>query len=305
MDLGVAINIRETVSEITQIAETACKGGVDRLWITDFPATRLAPIIAGYLAEKIKNCRIGVGLISPLLHRPSQILQFMKTLVKHYGECFDILLGPGDRLLLKKIGVSYSDAKSIVPRMVDFATKIKNGMREEGIDTSIWMGAQGPKMIKASINVDGVLLNYADPKMIQWAIGELLEKQTDFSIGVFPPTYITDSLNCSAIRGFMISATVVALGLVRSVAIKFGIEAKLTKVRELVRTKGAIDDEVIESFGEDLVQKFGLCGDSKIINAFLEEMEQIEVDSVVFGPPLGTKLTQVQKLVEELTSFGR
>ncbi len=80
MEWGIAINLREHVSEIIEKAVVADKGGIDTVWLTDYPATRFSPILSSMIAKNTKNCRIGVGLLSPLIYSSSHILQIMTTL---------------------------------------------------------------------------------------------------------------------------------------------------------------------------------------------------------------------------------
>jgi len=86
---GIAINLREPVSEIVEKAVVADSGGIDSIWITDYPAVRISPILASAIAQKTERCRIGVGLLSPLIYPPKQIVQYMSTLIKHYGNRFE------------------------------------------------------------------------------------------------------------------------------------------------------------------------------------------------------------------------
>ena len=189
MEWGIAINLRESVAEIVEKAVVADDGGIHTVWLTDFPATRFSPALASVVAEKTKHCRIGVGLLSPLLYSPSHIVQMMSTLIETHGEGFDLLLGPGDRTKLREIGVSFGLVSTIVERMTDAVMKIREGLNEYP-DCRIFLGAQGPKMIKASTYSDGVLLNYSDPEMIQWAMSLLEESRDPFMIGIFPPSLV-------------------------------------------------------------------------------------------------------------------
>ncbi len=185
MEWGIAINLRELVSEIVEKAVAADQGGIDTIWVTDFPATRLSPVLASTIAQNTKNCRIGVGLLSPLIYSPAHILQMMTTLIEMHGERFDLLLGPGDRPKLRDIGVEYGDISTLVERMRDSVTTVREGLKEYDA-TRVFLGAQGQKMIEASTCSNGVLLNYSDSEMIQWAITTLGKRPQSFKIGVFP-----------------------------------------------------------------------------------------------------------------------
>ena len=206
--------------------------------MTDFPATRLSPVLASVVAKNTKNSRIGIGLLSPLIYSPSHIIQMMTTLIETYGERFDLLLGPGDRIKLGEIGVSYGDITTLVTRMNDSVTMIRRGLSEYE-ECKVFVGAQGSKMIELSTCSDGVLLNYSDSEMIQWAISHLKDKPTGFTIGIFPPSLIGSSKPCDEHIGIKTSAAVVALGLSPSLMRRFGLiedlQPAILKMKELRR----------------------------------------------------------------------
>ena len=127
MKWGIALNVRDTISETIVKAQIADKGGIDEIWVTDFPALRYAPTVAAAIAERTNDCRIGVGLVSPLLYSSSHILQFMNTLIESHGERFDLLLGPGDRFALESIGISLTP-KEILEKIKTALNTIKSGL---------------------------------------------------------------------------------------------------------------------------------------------------------------------------------
>ncbi|MGY5860329.1 MAG: LLM class flavin-dependent oxidoreductase [Candidatus Thorarchaeota archaeon] len=296
MEWGIAINLREPVSEIIEKTVEADQGGIDTVWVTDFPATRFSPVLASVIAQNTKNCRIGVGLLSPLLYSPEHILQMMTTLIELYGERFDLLLGPGDRPKLRDIGVEYGQISTIVERMCDSVTTIREGL-EEYKDCRIIMGAQGPKMIASSICSDGVLLNYSDLEMIQWAISILKDRPTGFNIGVFPPSLIGSSKSCSEHIGIKTSAAVVALGLSSSVMREFGLIDDLMPALEKMKKQG-LTNEIVEMIDQSILDRFSLCGNTELTIERILDIQRLGVDMIVYGPPLGTSLKGVKRLID-------
>jgi len=296
MDWGIAINLREPVSEIVEKAVAADQGGIDAIWVTDFPATRLSPVLASVVAENTENCRIGVGLLSPLIYSSSHILQMMTTLIETYGERFDLLLGPGDRVKLGEIGISYGEVSTLVTRMRDAAVSIREGLSEYK-ECRVIMGAQGPRMTMASIRSDGVLLNYSDPEMIQWAISLLKERPTGFKIGVFPPSLIGSSKSCSEHIGIKTSAAVVALGLSHSIMRRFGLIDDLQPALEKMKKQG-LTKEVVEMIDKNILSRFSLCGSVESTIEKIIGYQRMGVDMVVYGPPQGSTRRGVDDLVK-------
>ena len=297
MRWGVALNVRDDMSETLRKSEIADKGGLDQVWVTDFPALRYAPAVAAAIAERTKSCRIGVGLVSPILYSSTHIAQFMSTLVDSYGKRFDLLLGPGDKLALDSIGVSYS-SKLMVDKTVHALKEIKKELSEGGHNCSVLLGAQGPIMINASLNADGVLLNYSDLEMVEWALSQIkTEIPKDFHLGIFPPTFVGDCENIESNQGISLSAAMVAIGLNSKVSESFGLRDQIEAARRLMKIRGRIDVEVVKSLRKDILQRFAFCGTREQLADYMKALEKLGISRIVFGPPQGIRKNGVKILV--------
>lgn len=303
MKWGVALNVRESVSESMRKAEIADQGGIDQVWVTDFPSAQYAPAVASAIAERTKSCRIGVGLVSPLLYSSTQIVQFMSTLADSYGERFDLLLGPGDKLALSSIGVSYS-SKQMVDRTTSALEEIKQGLSEVGHSCSVLLGAQGPIMIKASLKADGVLFNYSDLELVEWALNQIRnEVPADFQLGVFPPTYVGDCQDIMTIESISSSAAMVAIGLSRVVSESFGFHDRLQAARVLMKEHRQFNMEVANSLGSEILRRFAFCGTGEQLRDYIEALEKMGFASIVFGPPQGIRNHGVEILVKVKSTY--
>ncbi|MGY5855377.1 MAG: LLM class flavin-dependent oxidoreductase [Candidatus Thorarchaeota archaeon] len=303
MRWGVALNVRENMTESLRKAEIADKGGLDQVWVTDYPALRYAPAVAAAIAERTKSCRIGVGLVSPLLYSSTHIVQFMSTLVDTYGTRFDLLLGPGDKLALDSIGLSYS-SKSMVDKTAHALDEIKQGLTEAGHGCSVLLGAQGPSMIKTSLKADGVLLNYSDLEMAEWALDQIKnEVPSGFQLGLFPPTYVGDCQDIIANQSISYSAAMVAIGLSRVVSDSFGLLDRIQTARLLMKEHGQINMEVVNSLGREVLQRFVFCGTSEQLSSYMKALEKMGFASIVFGPPQGIRKKGVEILVKAKSKY--
>lgn len=297
MKWGVALNVRDGLTNTLQKAEVADQGGIDQIWVTDFPAVRYAPAVAAAIAERTKSCRIGVGLVSPLLYSTTHIEQFMSTLTDSYGERFDLLLGPGDKHALAGIGVS-SLSKSMVDKTSEAIEKIRHNLSEMGHSCSTFLGAQGPLMIRASLKAHGVLLNYSDIQMAEWALNQIKsDMPRGFHVGVFPPSYIGECQDIEANQAVSYSAAMVAIGLSHTVSDSFGLREHIGRARVLMKERGQIDADVMAALGKETLQRFAFCGTSERLNEYIKELEKIGINSIVFGPPQGIRKKGVEILV--------
>ncbi|MFW9961802.1 MAG: LLM class flavin-dependent oxidoreductase [Candidatus Thorarchaeota archaeon] len=294
---GIAINLREPVSEIVEKAVVADRGGIDSIWITDYPAVRVSPILASAIAQKTERCRIGVGLLSPLIYPPKQIVQYMSTLIKHYGNRFDLLIGPGDKNRLTDIGVGFGKGSAITDRLAESLESIRKGLIDYE-DCRVLLAAQGAKMIEISRNSDGVLLNYSDPEMIKWARETLGNTPDTFEIGVFPPTFIGEAVQCEEQSSIRTAAGIVALGVSSSTRKRFGLNQMLQPALSLLKERGSIDESVINLINQSVINRFCVCETIEGVCNRMSQFRNLGATLVVFGPPQGATLDGVKQLIQ-------
>jgi hypothetical protein len=221
----------------------------------------------------------------------------MTTLTESYGERFDLLLGPGDRYALESIGIE-SSPKISLKKTKEALREIRGGLSELGHNCRVLLGAQGPKMIEASLDADGVLLNYTDLEMAKWAVDQIGDRITEnFQLGLFPPALIGP---CERIRdnpAISHSAAMVAIGLGKSVADEFGLSSSLDGARKLLKEHREINEEVIAAVGEEILKRFAFCGTQEQLKEYTNELEKIGYLNVVFGPPVGMSKKGVETLL--------
>jgi hypothetical protein len=275
----------------------ADRGGMDSVWITDYPAVRLSPVLASIIAQATEQIRISVGLLSPFIYPSAQIVQFMSTLISHHGDRFDLLIGPGDKTRLADIGIDLGSGASAVRKMAKSIANIQNGLLDHK-DCHIFLAAQGKKMIETSTASDGVILNYSDVEMIRWAIARLGDRPDSFELGVFPPTLIVDSVQQNDPYGIRASAGIVALGMSPSMIRRFGLSKSLDSAASLLREKGKVDEDVINLIDKSVTDRFCIYGDIKGVCNRLKLLQDVGVKTVVFGPPQGTTFEGIKQIVQ-------
>ena len=153
-------------------------------------------------------------------------------------------------------------------------------------------------MIAASGVADGVLLNYSDPEMIQWAINLVKDRPKDFLFGAFPPSILQSKPDDPLSQELRISAAIVALGLSKSVATQFKLLDSLSTAKRILLEKGVIDNDVVDSIPDDVLRKFGLGATETGFCEYVRSLKHVGIDLVTFGPPIGMKKKTIQKIAE-------
>jgi alkanesulfonate monooxygenase SsuD/methylene tetrahydromethanopterin reductase-like flavin-dependent oxidoreductase (luciferase family) len=299
VEWGIALGALADPEEVLEGAIIADKAGAAHVWLIDFPSSQYSTVMAASVADKI-SCRIGVGLLSPLLYPGTQIARALSTLAETYGERFDLLIGAGDRLAIKSTGSGIMAGGSVIETVETAVSQIRGSLEGEGHRCTIWVGAQGPKMIASARSGDGVLLNHSDPEVIEWALGVLGPTKKGYRIGVFPPSCVHEPSKPALCDSYRYAAAIVGTGMSRATVTALGLGDNLDRAIDLVKSKKGIDKEVIETLGDDLLNRFGVHSPPQNIQEYLRTLEGKGVDTVVFGPPIDRSPKYVQRLVGQL-----
>jgi len=296
MDWGIAVNVHERYPHTVKLANQANTAGMSYIWIVDFPAPRFAPAVAVKIAS-MTSSRIGIGLLPSSIYEPEYVVRFVETLTIEFGNRFDLLIGPGDKEALGAIGKKNWVPSEIVKKTVDSALIIKHELEKLDIDCPVWLAAQGPKMIAESRKVDGVLLNLTDPAMVKWASEILGKRDTSFRVGVFSPTKITESSTDSPPNDFLYSAAIVALGASKSLMHQLGIKDTIQSARKIYSEDNELSSKVLDEIGVDNLLKWGFFLTPEGLVHSLHQLEEIGIDTVIFGPPISHSKSSVNLLL--------
>ncbi len=297
MRYAAAINVYESLQDTLEMATIFDKGGLDQVWIVDFPAPRFAPTVALKVAS-ITNLRIGIGLISSQIYDLDHVVRWLETLVEEFGPRFDLLIGPGDRSSLARIGQKKWIAKQIMEHTINVGIKIKEKTTKLNLGSSILLGAQGPQMIRESRNLDGVLLNVSDPKMVKWAADIMKPIDDSFQFGVFAPTEVVSHSNETSSAEFNYSSAIVALGAPKALLQEFGLEDIIAKARSVRANNGKLSQEVLNTIGLDIIHRWGFFTTPEKIEGSLAALSAHGVNSIVFGPPLSHNKVSASLLIK-------
>jgi hypothetical protein len=242
-----------------------------------------------------------LGLLSPFLHTPNQIASSLITLIEFYGNRFELCIGPGDRDQLRRAGILISSYGKSIPKLILKAKEsIVKEFSKKRIKIPIWLGAQGPKILKLSKFFDGVLLNYANPSFIEWALKEMnLPNKRSIQIGIYAPSYVYSEKKEELCTLLQVSSLIVASGASKTVLKRLGIYNKVDVVRQKL-IKGLTPEDVLNEFPIEMVKKFAIFMHSSKLNEYLLELKDLGIKHVVFGYPQNFSLDTIKDLANAL-----
>lgn len=298
MKYGLGLNANETVEEVVEKAVEAEKLGFDYVWISDLPSQRYAPVLAVAVAENTKRIRIGLGLLSPLLHKPFQIAGSVIDLVELYGERFELCIGPGDMDQLRRVGAIPYPRKAIPSLLLKARNEIIKELLRRRLTVKLWLGAQGPNVLRLARFFDGILLNYSSPEMVEWAIVETgLSERDEVEIGVYTPSYVYRERNEEAHLLLKVSSAIVALGASKPVLRKLGCYEVIANVKEKLK-QGLTPEELLKYIPGEVLEKFGVSMYVDSLPSYISALSRKGVKQIVFGYPQNLSLKTIRSLSE-------
>ncbi|MEM2510370.1 MAG: LLM class flavin-dependent oxidoreductase [Candidatus Methanomethylicia archaeon] len=299
---GLSINPHETIQKIVEKSIEMEKLSFDYVWVTDTSLKSDFYTVASIIAEKTSNIRIGIGLLSPLLYTSSQIAKNIIMLTKQYGDRFELCIGPGDRGQLKRVGIQLSKVKRIPELLLRVEWEINVSFKQEKLEIPIWLGAQGPRMLRIAKFFHGVLLNYADLELIKWAVKEMdLPYSHSVQIGIYAPSYVYTCKDKQLYDLLKLSSITVALGTVKSVLERIGLYEEILKIKRELRSGVALKD-IVNIVPEEVIEKFSIHMPSNTLKNYLLKLKEIGIKHVVFGYPQNISKETIRTLMLSISS---
>jgi 5,10-methylenetetrahydromethanopterin reductase len=288
MDIGVNINGELAYERIREGARVSEKMGYTNIWVGEsIHFKHPFPVITA-IAKETKSIKVGSGIISYFFNRGLHIKKAFETLVETYGERFTIAIAPGDMNSLRESGI---EPGKPLKKLKETITELKASKKLE--NTPVYAGASGPKMIEiGSQHADGVLLNYAYPDYIEWAMKHILRKTY---VGVYAPALLTPDDDNE--KAALIASAYVAAGSNKSFQEEFRLTQEVEEVRKTLSEKRFKDLSDKKDF---LLDRFVLHGDENTIVDRIREFEKMGVDQVILGSPFTYNHESIKALARAL-----
>ncbi len=286
MELGLNFNGDRQFNEITDGAAKAESLGYSNIWVGEsIHFSHPFPVIAS-IAHRTEKIRVGSGIVSYFFNRSLHIRKAFETFVEAYGERFAIALAPGDMNSLRIAGISPEKPLKKLEETIDDLRSSK-----KLVDTPIYVGASGPKMIERGSEIsDGVLLNYAHPDYVKWAL-EFLHKET--FLGVYAPALLAPDMKND--RAALMASAFVAAGTNPVFQKSFQLEEEVSEIRKILSEKRF---ERLEEKKELLLERFVMYGEPKKILERIKEFERLGIDQVILGSPFTYNLEAIKIIAD-------
>jgi len=297
---GISVNADDSLRSIVEKALIGEAYGLDYVWVSDSPTQLYAPIVAAAVAASTRRIRVGLGLMSPLLHNAQHIANSMLTLCVTYGNRFDVCIGAGDRQQLTRAGIDIDHTEGLPSKVVEARRIIASNLKTARIRTRIWLGAQGPRMLRIARNFDGILLNYSNIRMIRWAIRQgNLQADSKLRIGISAPSYVYSTPQPDILELAKVASGTIALGTSGSVLRTMGLVDEVRRLRELAQGRPSLE-EISSQVPAEIVDNFAIVENVEELPSYIRELKRAGVTHAVFGYPQTRSQDTVRELAKTL-----
>ncbi|WP_339105599.1 5,10-methylenetetrahydromethanopterin reductase [Haloterrigena salinisoli] len=176
---------------IAELAARAEAEGFDAAFASSHYFNRDPFVVLSRMASATDEIRLGPGVVNPYETHPVKLAAQTATIDEVSDGRAVFGVGAGDRSSLSNLGVERDRPLRRVLETFDLARELWAGetVTLEGTFTArdaslnleppsgeipVYVGAQGPHMLRMSAkHADGVLINAAHPRDLEWAAGEL------------------------------------------------------------------------------------------------------------------------------------
>jgi probable F420-dependent oxidoreductase len=187
MDFGITIKPDLTVDRIVSLTQQAESAGFRYGWIFDSHVIWMEPFpLLTLMAANTKNMRLGTCVTNPAVRDVTVSASLFATLNIFSGGRMQLGIGRGDssRRVLGKKPTTLENLEEFVRVFREL-----NGgkfVELDGVSTRfpwansrvppVWVAGYGPKALRTAGRIgDGVILQFADPDLIEWCLGFVRE----------------------------------------------------------------------------------------------------------------------------------
>jgi probable F420-dependent oxidoreductase len=183
MRFGITIKPDMTVERIVALTRQAEAAGFEYGWIFDSHVLWLEPYpLLTLMAANTKKMRLGTCVTNPATRDITVTSSLFATLNLISGGRMQLGIGRGDssRRVLGKKPVTSAQLEEAVQKFrnltggkeIDYEGRPARFTWAEGGVPPVWVAGYGPKVLDLAGRIaDGVILQFADPDLIEWCVG--------------------------------------------------------------------------------------------------------------------------------------
>lgn len=304
---GIELTPEIPIAELTALAERAETEGFDTIFSSYHYNNRSPFITLDRIAAATETVQVGPGVANPYDVHPVTLASHLATLQEVSDGRAIFGIGAGDQSTLTNLGITRHRPLRRVLETMDVARRLWQGDRvthtgtfdaqDAGLNYSVsgtipvYVGAQGPDMLRmAGKHADGVLINAAHPRDVEWATDRVREgvsdrvRPDDVDIAVYASVSIAPDA-AAAREAARPPVAFIAAGAKPPVLDRHDIDPELASHLGDLIAQGAFR-EAFATVSDPMIDAFCVTGTPGTVSDRLAEFTA-HADSIVAGAPLG------------------
>ncbi|MEY7850126.1 5,10-methylenetetrahydromethanopterin reductase [Natrarchaeobius sp. A-rgal3] len=319
---GIELTPEHDLERVAGLAALAEEEGFDVAFASSHYFNRDPFVALSRMAEATEDVRLGPGVVNPYEIHPVKLAAQTATIDEVSDGRAVFGVGAGDRSTLATLGVDQDRPLRRVLETFDVARDLWAGetVTHEGtftardaslnldpVDVPVYVGAQGPHMLRMSAkHADGVLINAAHPRDLEWAAGQIEQGLADrsddrgeFEALAFASVSVAGDEEAAREAARPPVAFIVG-GAAEPVLERHDVDREAASAVSDALERG----DLSEAFGHvtpEMIDAFCIAGTTETVADQFEAILE-SVDGIVVGSPLGPDLEDaVERASDALT----
>lgn len=292
------------------MAEAAEEARIDQLWVSNDLMMRSAPVLLGALAMRTERLKLGIGIMNPYSVHPSELAMTAATLQEVTDGRFLLGLAAGAGEFLQWIGIEQQKPLSRTREALRAIRALLAGAKPSEIEGTgagwtddaylrldptsvpVYIGAMSPKMLEfAGAEADGVLALLFPPEHYVTARSHVEDGAAAVGrdlAGFDMPACIWLSLDEDqekADRALALKLAYYGAAFSPYLLSRAGLVPADFAESEAALRRG--DEDAAVAAITPKMLRLGISGDPDAVVARCQELQELGVNHVSFGPPLG------------------
>lgn len=322
MKFGIELLPATKIEKLVGTAVDAEQRGFEFCWVTDHYNNRNVYVSLGAIAAQTSKLLLGTGVTNPYTSNPCWTAAAIASIDEVSDGRAVFGIGAGDKATLAQLGIPWTKPLTAVKEAVQIIRTLLNNEKSKlkgqifeisgakfNFKTKrsipIYIGAQGPKMLKTAAQYgEGVLINASSPKDFDVALPNIKEgcEAAGKSLSdVDVVGYTCFSVDDDAVAARKEASSVVAFIVAGSPPLV--LERHGIAVSDADKIKDAIaKGDFGTAFGsvtEDMIEAFAVAGKADDCIDRIKELEKAGVTQFVVGSPIGVKKKRALEIFGE------
>ncbi len=301
MQFGITLKPDISIERIVALTRQAEQGGFEYGWIFDSHVLwkECYPLMT-LMATNTERMRIGTCVTNPATRDTTVTASLFATLQLISNNRMELGLGRGDssRRVMGKKPVSWSqlEASCVEFRNLTSGKEVEHDgqptrLTWAKIPPRVWIAGYGPKVLHMAGRVaDGIILQFADPALIDWCMGFVKEgaraagrDPSKIEVMAAAPVWVSDDLNAARdrVRWFPALVSNHVMDLIR----QYKPEDLPPALTSYVQERGKYDyqhhcevgSDNAEFVSDEVIERFCLIGPPEVHQKKLRELEKVGV----------------------------